>query len=379
MRALTGILVALAIGQGQSFFNTRGLGELGAPADARSLALGSPAALSYLNPGILVRLDRSAFLVSGIAAGTYGSTDGAGRLIGNVRPAGFVAAIPLPLGLRIQAGVDERFNQDFDIWQDSAPGQPYRYRVTGNGGIYTLRAGLAWSVLDLVCAGVEYGRAIGASREDWRFQLSGETYSSTDTVEVDYAGDALKAGLSFQTERFGIGAFFDAPLELEASSYRLVNGRVEDSITRHRLSIPWTLAVGANASLTNRVDVSAGLEYRPWSDITIDDTASAYGFRDALRASAGVSFGVAPGWPVRLGYSYTDWYYLAAGTGKGSAPYAHAVHLGTSVPVPGFGSIDIGAEVARRTDGNLTETVGRVMLGLSYREAWLRRTRRWGS
>jgi len=56
----------------------------------------------------------------------------------------------------------------------------------------------------------------------------------------------------------------------------------------------------------------------------------------------------------------------------------NAVHLGTSIPIPKFGSLDVSGEVLLRSSPVLDEVAGRLMLTLSYTEAWTKRTRRWG-
>ena len=66
-------------------------------------------------------------------------------------------------------------------------------------------------------------------------------------------------------------------------------------------------------------------------------------------------------------------------TAAGNEPITdHRLHLGTSIPIPKFGSLDIAAELSRRDGGYLSETSGYLTLTLAYHEAWLKRTRHWG-
>lgn len=372
-----GLLLALASAlAGQSFFNPRALGEVSPVADARALGLGGNSALSWLNPGYPVELDRTTLGLTALGAGALGRSAAGDRFIGNARPAGFNSAVPLPLGLRLRLGVDESFNQDFDTWADSVPGQNWRYHVTGRGGVYALRAGLAWSFAGTGCAGIEYRRLIGASRENWRFQVPGG-YVSTDTVEVDYSANAVRAGLAFRAGRFNLGAAFDPGYRLTARSLKKVHGVVGESLRTRTLVLPWSVELGAGFELTDRLGIVAGAEYRPWSGIEFTDSFPSpdWGTRDAWRFSLGAEFDITPSHPLRVGGSWTDWYFGTAGAEPVSAL---GLHLGTSVPITGFGSIDIGAELARRTGGELAEYSGRLMFTLAYQEAWLRRTRRWG-
>jgi len=302
-----------------------------------------------------------------------GSSTGAGRLVADVRPAGLHAAVPLPYGSRLLLGLDRRFSQDFDVWSESLEQTEYRYHITGRGGLQALRVGLAGSLLDAACVGVEYNRLLGAAREDWRLELPGYGYSSTDTVELDYSANTFRLGASFRLSGLGLGLFYEPPLVLGARSFRRVNGVVEDSIIEHRLRLPSVLAGAASFAPSARFLVVAGLDYRPWSGITVGDTALA-GACDAIGASFGAEFFVGR-IPARCGYSYRQWYYAA---GNGDALDEHRLHVGAGIPVPGFGSVNLCLEAARRTAGGLEETAGRLGLTLAYHEAWLQRTRRWG-
>jgi hypothetical protein len=56
----------------------------------------------------------------------------------------------------------------------------------------------------------------------------------------------------------------------------------------------------------------------------------------------------------------------------------NCLHLGTSIPVPKFGSLDLALELTQRKASSLSEVCARLTLTLAYREPWGRRTRRWG-
>lgn len=376
MRRLLPLFLVVALGFGQSFFNMRGLGELALVSDARVLGLGSPLALSYRNPGILVHLNQTSFNLSAFGAGTLGEEQGNRRLIGNVRPAGFHAAVPLPLKARLLLGLDQRFDQDYDVWSESTPETPYRYHITGRGGLYALRAGLSVSLFDLVCVGGEYDYLLGSSRELRQIQVTEGNYASSDTVAAAYAADAFRLGASVQQPGFSVAAFFEPGLDITVRSLFLIHGSVDDST--NTIGLPYTAGIAASATPLKRSGVLAGIEYRPWSGILVDGETRQH-YRDALRVSAGAWYDLAENWPIRLGYSYQDWYLTARGSEDTDSPISqHAVHLGTSIPIPKFGSLDIGTEISRRNTQTLTETAARLMLSLSYHEAWARRTRRWG-
>lgn len=358
---------------GQSFFNARSLGEVTLPADARTCGLGAPAALSYQNPGILVHLPWTSFTGSLLAACAVGTQTNQTRFIGDARPAGLHAAAPLPFETRLALGIEERFNQDFNLWSESLPDTGYRYHVIGRGGVYALRCGISRSLFGRLGIGLEYNRLLGGAHEDWQFEVANGRYVSTDTVELDYRGNGLRLGASFQTGRLALGAHYSLPHRLTARSSRRVHGVIEDSVRTYLLSIPGDIALAASFAPLEPLTAVLGLDYRPWSGLRLD-TAALPGCRNSLRASLGLEY-LAGRVPLRLGYSYAPWYYLARDS---SAIVEHRLHLGTGVPVAGFGSLELSAEIGQRRSNGLTEYCGRLMLSLAYHEAWLERTRRWG-
>lgn len=371
--SVSGLLLVASLSFGQSFFNARALGEVIPPADARLLGLGSPSALSYRNPGILVNLSKTSFGLSVLASGAVGSQAGQARIIGTARPAGFNAAVPLPRGTRLILGVEERFGQDFDLWSDSLPDSSCRFHVVSRGGIHALRAGLGYSLFGIAGLGFEYNRITGASREDWQINVGNGRYSSTDTVELSYAGNALRLGTSLQTSKYALGICYSLPQRLTATSLRKVHGVVEDSLLIHRISVPWDISLGISVTPSEPLTAALGVDYRPWSDITVD-TASLPGARNSLRASLGLEYHT-DRFPLRLAYSYEPWYYS---TRNSSAIVEHRLHLGCGIPIQGFGSLEFAAGLGRRISAELTETSASLMLNLAYHEAWLKRTRRWG-
>ncbi|MEO0077529.1 MAG: hypothetical protein ABIK86_00815 [candidate division WOR-3 bacterium] len=380
MRSLA-LLLALVVGSvsGQSFFNMGGLGEAVWASDAKSIGLGATAALSAANPGMLVDLQKTSIHVSGLGTAVLGRQSGvAGRAVGRMRPASLFAAAPLPLRVRLLVGVDSRFNQDFDVWSESLANSDYRRHVVGRGGIHDLRAGLALSILGRVGAGLVVNRLIGGSREHWQFVSGAGTYVATDTVEIDYSGTTMTLGASAQFPRFSLAAMYEPELKLDARRYLRVHGVVGDSVRKHRIELPNVVGLGLSAAVS-RLDLSAGLELRPWGGATVDGRPAL--FRDVIRLSVGVEHEFVAGYPLRLGYSHQNWYFdrNRPEPELGTEPIGeHGIHFGTSVPVPKFGSVDLGGVVFFRRAVDLQELAGQFTLTLVYGEAWTKRTRRWG-
>ncbi len=366
----------------QSFFNSRGLGEVTHAGEARIAGLAEPSALSTLNPGILVDLNQTSFNVTAIGTATVGTQGGNSRLLPDARPAAFNVATPLPFGTRFYGGINQKFSQDFDVWSESLADTAYRRHIIGRGGIYSLRAGIAKSLFDKVCIGAEFNHVMGGSREKWRFELESGGYTSTDTIEVDYAGNTFKVGGSFQSRVFSLAGYYEPPLNLSAHRYKRVHGVIQDSTRTYALSLPHSLSLAAAFDPVSRLGLNLGLTLNPWHDATITqgDDVSSLGFRNVWRGSVGAEYNVDSLHPVRVGYSRQTWYYDATALviAEGYPITENGIHVGTSVPIPKFGSLDVSGEVLLRHSSVLDEVAGRLMLTLSYSEAWTKRIRRWG-
>jgi hypothetical protein len=384
--------------RGQSFFNSRGLGEITPAGEARIAGLAEPSALSSLNPGIFVGLDQTSFHVTAIGVATLGAQGANSRLLPNARPAAFNVATPLPFGTRLFGGISQKFSQDFDVWSESLSDTAYRRHIIGRGGIHALRAGLAKSLFGKVCVGAEFNHILGGSRENWRFEMDNGGYTSTDTIEVDYVGNTLKVGGSFQSRVFSLAGYYEPPLNMDVRRYKRVHGVIGDSLTKstYLLSLPQSWSFAAALNPARRVGLDLGLTLNPWNGamFTQYDSLGAVentlnlGYRNTWRGSIGVEYDIDSLHPVRLGFSRQQWYYDAATYEIDTTSHLpvlvlqpiteNGIHLGTSVPIPTFGSLDISGEVLLRHSPVLDEVAGRLMLTLSYSEAWTKRTRRWG-
>ena len=308
----------------QSFFNSRGLGEITPSGEARIAGLAEPSALSTLNPGIFVGLDRTSFHVTAIGVATLGTQDADSRLLPNARPAAFNVATPLPFGTRLFGGINQKFSQDFDVWSESLADTAYRRHITGRGGIYALRAGLAKSLFGKVCLGAEFSHVLGGSRENWRFELENSGYTSTDTIEIDYVGNTLKVGGSFQSRVFSLAGYYEPPLGLKATRYKRVHGVISDTTRVYNIALPHSFSLAAAANPTSKVGLDIGLTIRPWSGATItprgDSTSSLY-YKNVWRGSIGAEYEIDSLHPVRLGYSGQTWYHGWHGAFVGMKEY----------------------------------------------------------
>jgi hypothetical protein len=294
----------------------------------------------------------------------------------------FNAATPLPFKFRLFGGINQKFGQDFDVWSDSLADTAYRRHVVGRGGVYALRAGLAKSLFDKVCIGVEYGHVMGGSRENWRFETPEGAYTSTDTIEADYSGNTLKVGASVQTRIFSLAGYYEPPLDLAVKRFKRVHGVIKDTTRTYALSLPHSLSFAGSINPTSRLGFDLGLTLYPWSGATITQNAGPFGlgYKDVWRGSIGAEYDIDSLHPVRFGYSRQTWYYDATALiiAEGYPITENGIHVGTSVPIPKFGSLEASGEIIFRSSAVMDEVAGRLMLTLSFSEAWTKRTRRWG-
>lgn len=364
------------IGTAQSCLNSLGLGEVTGSGDAANLAIGDPYALSNINFGNLVELSQTELAVAAVGNLTIASSRVGTRAVAAIRPVSFWLAAPLPLGLRLGGSLQESFNQDFDIWSDSAPDIAYRRHIIGRGGIYGLRAGLTKAFINHLGVAVTYKRVIGGAREDWRFEIDNARVTSVDTIEIDYSGNTFELSAAVRYRPVVIAGLYEPSLQMVATRYRLVHGIVSDSTVSYQLRLPQTFHLAVRVSPTDRIAASLGLTMRPWSGATVQQNQQQpreLGFRNSSRASIGVDYRLTSGEILRAGFAVGSGYYDVL-----AVPMVErSVHLGASVPVRGFGSLDVAGEiVSRRT--SLSETAARLTLQLSYGERWERRVRRWG-
>jgi hypothetical protein len=382
IRALTLLLTLMVCALAQSYFNTQALGELVGPGDARAAGTGDAWALSFANPGLLVNLNKVSFSLGTFGSMAVGSSGASRRAVGTARPAALDIAAPLPAGFRLFAGINERFDQSFDIWSESLPDTAYRRHVVGRGSIHVLRAGLARSFFGLFCAGIGYDGLVGGTREDWRFEIGQGDYTSVDTIEADYSASGFEAGLSLQHRLLTIAALYRSGTDLTVSRLLRVHGVVNDTQRTSVVSLPHSLHLGVGVLPISRLSLTAGLDLLPWAGASImtdTEPAHALGFANTNRVSLGAEYLATDDYPVRVGCSFGDAYFrLRPGNSDPLRVSQLSIHLGSSIPVPSFGSLDLSAALLHRRTALLSELAGRLTVTLSYHEAWSRRTRRWG-
>ncbi len=366
------------IASAQSFFNRQGLGEPTVSGSARGTALGNIIALNNQNPGTFLKLNQTILDISILATGVIGTQKTMRRALGDIRPTAINLGFPLPTRTRLIFALAERFNQGFDIWSESIADTLCRYHIISRGGIYSLNAGVAQLFLNHICIGAQFQQLIGGSREEWQFHTP-EGSIATDTIEIDYLAPGFRAGASANINPFTIAFAYDLPVTITAQRQKKIHGVTEDSARTYHIRLPHTIAGGASAGPFSRLThIDIGGELRPWQEAKINGTL--LGYRNVWRLAAGLEYELFPSHPIRFGYSMGNWYCPNLTTGK---PISEkGIHIGTGIPIPKFGALDIAAVLLLREGetpaGLLRETVGKLTVTLAYQELWARRSRRWG-
>lgn len=363
-----GLVVLPSLALAHSFFAPRGLGEATNLSHARWVGLGSPEGISHQNPALGVWLRIPTFYLTGLYELVYGVEGGEARGATDLRIPGLGATVPLGLGFGLGVRLDERFNQDFDLYSPVVEGEfRYRRHVVGRGGIY--RAGFsAWKrCFNSLGFGVEYGWMFGGSTEYWALSPVEGGPVIPDTIGTAYSGGGFRAGGVIR-----VGGVFELAGFYETRARLGLWGRVgSPGGERHyskELTLPGSYGVGAEFEPTPRVGVLFDFSSLPYEKVEV-------GGHRGNRYSLGVEYWPSPRVPLRLGLRSAEWYTRAAG---GEVIHEDGLGIGSMIPIRGWGSFNYSVEVVHRQGGRLKEWGARLVGTLSFEEEWRFRERRWG-
>lgn len=377
MRQFSSIIfmfIAFSLLPAQSFFSMRGLGEEIINTDAVMTSLGSAITLSYQNPGYPVLKENMIFEAGIIGSGVLGKESNHQRFLADARPNYLRGIFALPLGFGFGLGLSERFNQNFDIYSDTFTNPGYQRHIVGYGGIYNFGVSLAKSFFQHASLGFEYNRDFGRAQESWFFEALPASNTTTDTVTNIYRGDVLKFGLGASIWHFTLGALYEYDLPIYIDSKVLSHGVISDSISGLKFKLPPRIGFGLSFIPINQLFICLDYFYRNSQAIKIGDSTNAI-YRNSSKYSLGLAYKLSEKYTLRLGYRNYDWYLTEA---SNQPIKEQAVTLGSGLPIPKFGSLDIALELINRKGGSLTENIFRLNLTLHYEEAWEKRKRHWG-
>lgn len=357
----------------QSFFSSRGFGEAVTYGDATSGALGGLFTASTRNPAYPLGTSKTNFTASALVLGDLASDDsGHYGALGDVRPAFLKVRVPLPVGFRLGLGLEEMFNQDFNVYSDSYP--QYQRHVVSRGGVYDLNGSVAADLFKTVSIGAEYARLFGGSREIWRFDAFQGDYATFDTIQYSYAGDALTFGLYAQRWIVGLGGFYQPVLDFNVDSWVRTHGIVSESTIAEPVGFPARYGAGLVISPTASLKVFLEGSRSDDSKLTIGGTTQPE-FHNSSEGVLGVQYMLDDVHPLRLGARWNEWYLSDA---AGTQVKEIAGTGGSSFPIAGLGSFDFSLEYMYRFGATIHESVVRAGMTLYFEEPWMARKRRWG-
>lgn len=370
---ITFILIACPTAYAQSFFSIRGLGEEIINTDAVMTSLGSTISLSYQNPSYPLLKENMIFQAGIMGSGVYATQSKNHRFIADARPNYLKALFALPFDFGLGLGLSERFNQNFNIYSDTTL-RGYQRQIIGYGGIYSFEVRVAKSFYKHIGLGFEYNRHFGSGYEQWFFQALPSITITTDTIATKYRGDGLKFGIYANLRNFNLGAIYEKDLPIYIDSRVLSHGAVTDSVSGLKFELPPRIGFGLSFNLMNDFTICLDYFYRNSQAAKINDSTRAI-YHNSNKYSIGLVYNRFEQHPMRIGYRYYDWYF-ADHTDK--IINEQAITLGSGIPIPKFGSLELALELINRRGSSLTENICRLNFTLHYEEAWKIRKRRWG-
>lgn len=379
LRPIFGALLCCLVATGveaQSLLSARGLGMPFLPTDGRAVALGGVgvgligAELSVVDPAAPARL-----LVPSVAFSFQSSwadydDDGSTGDFSGTRFPYIALGYPSSFGtvsLSLGGYLDQRWTSDQSklIDLDGAGGTG---RVTDNfrsdGGISTVRLGLARSLTENVDVGIQVGRHIG--------DVSRVFTRTFDSLDVGGVVQPYQSGgrWSYRGWLASVGASADVGSILRIAGAWTWAGDLEALPDEDTLGdeavfpLPSELRVGATAVLSPQLRASVGVHRSGWS--SVDDALDGEGARDTFSWGGGVEWAGASvlgkASRLRLGYRNTPLPF----TWEGVDDPAESVFSGglgmDLLVVQGvvLSRLDLALERGTRTGGSFEESFWRL-------------------
>lgn len=372
LSAVVAALTPGALAAQNSVFGVRGVGFPVRPLSARARALaGSDGlfdrlsavnpALAAMHPQVTAAANMSTDLRRYDAFGT--AVDG---LQETRFPLGIVGGPlgRLPLGYAVSVG--KYAERTFDVTTSDTlmlRGSPVEVqdRITSDGGIADVRGALAWAPV----AAVRIGGAVHVISGSTKLQVR-RTFS--DSAYRPYRQDN-DAGFSGWGLSFGAHVAPGAGVQVAAAvRFDQDLDASLDSVSAGSTALPVTLSGGVLITPVTALRVTAGAEWRSWSDAQPDLSGGTRAF-DTWDLAAGVQLGGpesgASRFPLRLGVRYATLPFAPPGESQ-----AHEIGLaaGTGLPFAGNRAlIDLTVERILRDGAGVSERSWLVTAGITVR------------
>ncbi|MEO0072152.1 MAG: hypothetical protein ABIK10_01750 [candidate division WOR-3 bacterium] len=370
------IIIGLASSLGaQSFFAMKGLGVECLTYDAYAQSLGNLVVLSSDHPAMPLGLKLTQLTGTLVYNFVLGEEAAQRRLLSDIRPRYFAAKFPITPRLALGIKLNEIFNHNFEVYSETINQGNYlaQRHIRGLGGIYNISGSGSYELLPkMFRVGFEYGRLIGSSLEDWRFEILGGSYLTSDTVLYSYAGQRLRVGVAGSYQHFSLGLLFEELLTLNVQEKIISHNTIVNTNDSIRIKLPRAIGVGISyEAMLVKVFLESYL--RDWSRATINGQPLNYPY--SLRLSGGFEYLFKECYPIRAGGYYYRW-YLKDRAQRQIIEYG--LTLGNRITIRNFGGIDYAITLAQRKGQLVKENILALNLTLAYEEAFKRRTRRWG-
>lgn len=361
----------------QSFFSMKGFGEEVLYHDAQAASLGGLVNLGYANPSAPLILEKTEFRATITGNFVLGQQGNQRRMIYDIRPLLISGKIALPYKFGLGMKLVELFDQNFDVYSDSIQVGNYwtRRHIIGRGGIYGIFAQLSKRLLnDKLALGLEYAKLIGQELEQWNFEVFQGSYTTSDTVEIQYAAHMLRAGFLTNFKCWTIGFIAEDIRPGTISQKVMSHNSIIDSMSGTKINLPTGIGLGIAFKKIPKTTIFADFFMRNWSQSTINDTIISR-YSNSMKISTGVEYLLTDNTPLRFGLKLYQSYQTDINHYKISE---YALTIGSRIAIPKFGGFDVGLELAQRQGRDVKETIGRLGFSLAYEEAWKKRIRRWG-
>jgi len=256
-------------------------------------------------------------------------------------PLSFNLHIMLPWRAALRLSLDDRFNQNFDIYTSPVATGNYLFQrhIIGRGGISAATMALSKVWFERLLAGVVAQPLFGTSQELWEFELTNSGYSVTDTITYQYTGFYYAACAGVKTSRLTLQCYGEAGPDLNVKYTTGPNTR--------RQQIPLPQRYGAIVSVPlGRYLTRLQVEQSRWSDNTLRDP-----LRFKLEAISG---------PNRLSYRYEPWYL--------DGVVEHGLSYARALPIAKVGGIALSMNLGLRNRGKLYELSINPSLDLRFEE-----------
>ncbi len=258
-----------------------------------------------------------------------------------INPLSFNLHVMLPGRSALRLSLDDRFNQNFDIYTSpvTAGSHQFQRHIIGRGGINAATVAVSKVWFEKFMTGVAAQPLFGTSQELWEFTLVNSGYTVTDTITYRYTGSCYAACAGVRTNRVTLQCYGEAGPDLT------VKYTTGPNTSRRQIPLPQRYGAIMSVPL-GRYLLRLQVEQSRWSDNTLRDP-----LRFRLEAASGRN---------RLAYRYEPWYI--------DGVVEHGLIYTRALPIAKVGGINLAMNLGLRNRGDLYELSINPSLDLRFEE-----------